>query len=188
MARLGLKTVNTPDYASSQPMPYANPEERPVQKIEKFATFLNELPWFRAETDEEKAERERNEEIEQAASTDLANWANTSPVDEDGKPRDAAEVLGERNAKVGLVAGGYNPLLAERQGIAERLDMALAIEEAMKKRGEDAELGEIIRKLNAQSKAEEDMRDYAPRDTGHFEPGYDEQLAYQRRMQEKRED
>lgn len=46
MARLGLKTVNTPDYASSQPMPYANPEERPVQKIEKFATFLNELPWF----------------------------------------------------------------------------------------------------------------------------------------------
>lgn len=54
MARLGLKQVNTPDYASSQPMPYANPEERPVQKIEKFATFLNELPWF----SEDKGEKE----------------------------------------------------------------------------------------------------------------------------------
>lgn len=188
MARFGLKTVNTPDYASSQPMPYANPEERPVQKIEKFATFLNELPWFSAETDEQKAERERNEEIERGASTDIANWAETRPIDEEGKPRNAAEVLDERNAKVGLVAGGYNPLLAERQGISEQSEMALAIEEAMKKRGEDAELGNLIRKLNAQSKAEEEMAGYTPRDTQHYEPGYDEQLAYQRRMQEKRED
>ena len=46
MARLGLKQVNAPDYAQLQPGVYANPEERPIQKIEKFATFLNELPWF----------------------------------------------------------------------------------------------------------------------------------------------
>ena len=46
MARLGLKGMITPEYASQQPGVYANPEERPIQKIEKFATFLNELPWF----------------------------------------------------------------------------------------------------------------------------------------------
>lgn len=179
MARLGLKTVNTPDYASSQPMPYANPEERPVQKIEKFATFLNELPWFRAETDEEKAERKRNEEIEQAASTDLANWADSKTAD-------------ERNAKVGLVAGGYNPLLAERQGVPDDLEMAMAIQDALAKRESDEELRKAIideqRRIAMQLKAKRDMRDYTPRDTEHFEPGYDEQLAYQRRMQENRED
>ena len=179
MARFGLKTVNTPDYASSQPMPYANPEERPVQKIEKFATFLNELPWFSAETDEEKAERERNEEIEQAASTDLANWADS-------------KTAAERDAKVGLVAGGYNPLLAARQGIPEDLDMAMALQDALAKRESDEELRKAIldeqRRLAVQLKAKRDMRDYAPRDTEHFEPGYNEQLAYQRRMQEKRED
>lgn len=179
MARLGLKTVNTPDYASSQPMPYANPEERPVQKIEKFATFLNELPWFRAETDEEKAERERNEEIEQAASTDLANWADS-------------KTAAERDAKVGLVAGGYNPLLAERQGVPDDLEMAMAIQDALAKRESDEELRKAIvdeqRRLAMQLKAKRDMRYYTPRDTEHFEPGYGEQLAYQRRMQENRED
>lgn len=179
MARLGLKTVNTPDYASSQPMPYANPEERPVQKIEKFATFLNELPWFRAETDEEKAEHKRNEEIEQAASTDLANWADS-------------KTAAERDAKVGLVAGGYNPLLAERQGVPDDLEMAMAIQDALAKRESDEELRKAIideqRRIAMQLKAKRDMRDYTPRDTEHFEPGYDEQLAYQRRMQENRED
>lgn len=179
MARFGLKIVNTPDYASSQPMPYANPEERPVQKIEKFATFLNELPWFSAETAEGKADRERNEEIEQAASTDLANWADS-------------KTAAERNAKVGLVAGGYNPLLAERQGIPEDLEMAMALQEAIAKREEDEELRKAAldeqKRLAMQLKAKRDMRDYTPRDTEHFEPGYEEQLAYNRRMQEKRED
>lgn len=41
---IGLREFTTPDYASH--IPAEDKEERTIQKIEKFATFLNELPWF----------------------------------------------------------------------------------------------------------------------------------------------
>lgn len=190
MARLGLHSVSNPDYASHQPMPYANPEERPVQKIEKFATFLNELPWFSAETEEEKKDREKNEEIERTAGNELAAWIDTRPVDEYGRGRDAGEVLDERNAKVGLVAGGYNPLLAEKQGIPERLEMAMALQEALEKRDTEQALQDELRaeqkRLSNQSLGEQSMEGYVPRDSQYYEPGFAEQAAYERRKSESR--
>lgn len=44
MARFGLHEYGTPGYAGL--IPQEDKEERPIQKIEKFSTFLNELPWF----------------------------------------------------------------------------------------------------------------------------------------------
>lgn len=44
MARFGLHEYSTPGYAGL--VPQEDKEERPIQKIEKFSTFLNELPWF----------------------------------------------------------------------------------------------------------------------------------------------
>lgn len=44
MARFGLNEYRTPSYAGM--IPQEDKEERPIQKIEKFSTFLNELPWF----------------------------------------------------------------------------------------------------------------------------------------------
>lgn len=44
MPRFALHQFATPDYADF--IPAEDKEERPVQKIEKFATFLNEIPWF----------------------------------------------------------------------------------------------------------------------------------------------
>lgn len=41
---IGIREFSTPNYA--QHIPGEDKEERPIQKIEKFATFLNELPWF----------------------------------------------------------------------------------------------------------------------------------------------
>ena len=41
---VGIREFSTPNYA--QHIPGEDKEERPIQKIEKFATFLNELPWF----------------------------------------------------------------------------------------------------------------------------------------------
>lgn len=41
---VGIREFSTPNYA--QHIPGEEKEERPIQKIEKFATFLNELPWF----------------------------------------------------------------------------------------------------------------------------------------------
>lgn len=41
---VGIREFSTPNYA--QHIPDEDKEERPIQKIEKFATFLNELPWF----------------------------------------------------------------------------------------------------------------------------------------------
>lgn len=44
MARFGLREYSTPGYAGM--IPPEDKEERPIQKIEKFSTFLNEVPWF----------------------------------------------------------------------------------------------------------------------------------------------
>lgn len=41
---VGIREFSTPNFA--QHIPGEDKEERPIQKIEKFATFLNELPWF----------------------------------------------------------------------------------------------------------------------------------------------
>lgn len=44
MARFRLQEYSTPGYAGL--IPPEDEEERPVQKIEKFSTLLNEIPWF----------------------------------------------------------------------------------------------------------------------------------------------
>jgi hypothetical protein len=44
MSRFALREFTIPSYANG--IPPEDKEERPVQKIEKFATFLNEIPWF----------------------------------------------------------------------------------------------------------------------------------------------
>lgn len=49
MARFGLHEYSTPGYAGL--IPQEDKEERPIQKIEKFSTFLNELPWFDKDDD-----------------------------------------------------------------------------------------------------------------------------------------
>lgn len=49
MARFGLHEYSTPGYAGL--IPQEDKEERPIQKIEKFSTFLNELPWFDKDED-----------------------------------------------------------------------------------------------------------------------------------------
>jgi hypothetical protein len=49
-ARFELKQFTTPNFANM--VPPEDVEERPIQKIEKFSTFLNEIPWF--DKDEDK--------------------------------------------------------------------------------------------------------------------------------------
>lgn len=51
MARFSLKEFGTPNFANM--VPPEDVEERPIQKIEKFATFLNEIPWFDKDKDSE---------------------------------------------------------------------------------------------------------------------------------------
>lgn len=41
---IAIREFSTPNYAEH--IPADDKEERTIQKIEKFATFLNELPWF----------------------------------------------------------------------------------------------------------------------------------------------
>lgn len=53
MARFGLHEYRTPNYGDM--IPPEDKEERPIQKIEKFATFLNEIPWFSKSDDEESS-------------------------------------------------------------------------------------------------------------------------------------
>jgi hypothetical protein len=52
MARFGLQEYSTPNYARL--IPQEDKEERPIQKIEKFSTFLNELPWFDKDKEDTK--------------------------------------------------------------------------------------------------------------------------------------
>lgn len=52
MARFGLHEYSTPGYAGL--IPQEDKEERPIQKIEKFSTFLNELPWFDKDGEDSK--------------------------------------------------------------------------------------------------------------------------------------
>ena len=52
MARFGLHEYRTPGYAGL--IPQEDKEERPIQKIEKFSTFLNELPWFDKDGEDSK--------------------------------------------------------------------------------------------------------------------------------------
>ena len=56
MARFRLQEYRTPDYAGL--IPPEDKEERPVQKIEKFTTFLNEIPWFSKDEDGESSDDE----------------------------------------------------------------------------------------------------------------------------------
>lgn len=44
MSRFSLREYTIPSYANG--IPPEDKEERPVQKIEKFSTLLNEIPWF----------------------------------------------------------------------------------------------------------------------------------------------
>lgn len=53
MARFGLHEYSTPGYAGL--VPQEDKEERPIQKIEKFSTFLNELPWFDKDEEDTKS-------------------------------------------------------------------------------------------------------------------------------------
>lgn len=53
MARFGLHEYSTPGYAGL--VPQEDKEERPIQKIEKFSTFLNELPWFDKDSEDSKS-------------------------------------------------------------------------------------------------------------------------------------
>ena len=52
MARFRLQEYSTPGYAGL--IPKEDKEERPIQKIEKFSTFLNELPWFDKDKEDTK--------------------------------------------------------------------------------------------------------------------------------------
>lgn len=56
MARFGLHEYRTPNYGGM--IPPEDKEERPVQKIEKFSTFLNEIPWFSKDEDGESSNDE----------------------------------------------------------------------------------------------------------------------------------
>lgn len=56
MARFGLHEYSTPNYGSM--IPPEDKEERPIQKIEKFTTFLNEIPWFDKDEDVESSNDE----------------------------------------------------------------------------------------------------------------------------------
>lgn len=53
MTRFGLHEYSTPGYAGL--VPQEDKEERPIQKIEKFSTFLNELPWFDKDKEDTKS-------------------------------------------------------------------------------------------------------------------------------------
>lgn len=56
MARFGLHEYSTPNYGGM--IPPEDKEERPIQKIEKFSTFLNEIPWFDKDEDGEPSNDE----------------------------------------------------------------------------------------------------------------------------------
>jgi len=56
MARFGLHEYSTPNYGGM--IPPEDKEERPIQKIEKFSTFLNEIPWFSKDEDGESSNDE----------------------------------------------------------------------------------------------------------------------------------
>lgn len=56
MARFGLHEYSTPNYGGM--IPPEDKEERPIQKIEKFSTFLNEIPWFDKDEDGESSDNE----------------------------------------------------------------------------------------------------------------------------------
>lgn len=73
---VGIREFSTPNYA--QHIPGEDKEERPIQKIEKFATFLNELPWF------PKGFFGGNEESEAAADT-LARGSDAGITGDDVK-------------------------------------------------------------------------------------------------------
>lgn len=59
MARFALREFSTPQYADF--IPVTPMEERPVEQIEKFMTFLEELPWFKKEEDEHDSYNENME-------------------------------------------------------------------------------------------------------------------------------
>jgi len=56
MGRFALREFSTPQYAGYIPQE-TDPEGRPVQQLEKFATFLNEIPWFSKGEDDSQSEQ-----------------------------------------------------------------------------------------------------------------------------------
>lgn len=55
MGRFALREFTTPQYAGYIPQE-TDPEGRPVQQLEKFATFLNEIPWFSKDEDSQSGQ------------------------------------------------------------------------------------------------------------------------------------
>lgn len=98
MSRFALREFTIPSYANS--IPPEDKEERPVQKIEKFATFLNEIPWF-SKDDSEPSNDESMLSGSEAGVTpeEMREDLNSSMVE--GK--DIGEVARNR-------AEGYAPL------------------------------------------------------------------------------
>lgn len=64
MSRFALREFTIPSYANS--VPPEDKEERPVQKIEKFATFLNEIPWFSKSEDDGEDDTPSSDDTTQA--------------------------------------------------------------------------------------------------------------------------
>ena len=64
MSRFSLREYTIPSYANS--VPPEDKEERPVQKIEKFATFLNEIPWFSKSEDDGEDDTPSSDDTTQA--------------------------------------------------------------------------------------------------------------------------
>lgn len=62
MARFALREFATPHYAEF--IPVTPMEERPVEQIEKFMTFLNEIPWFPKKEEGEDSSTKYNENME----------------------------------------------------------------------------------------------------------------------------
>lgn len=81
MSRFALREYTIPSYANG--IPPEDKEERPVQKIEKFATFLNEIPWF--------SKGEDNGEDDAPSSDDTTQDDINATLVEDKDPAEVAK-------------------------------------------------------------------------------------------------
>lgn len=78
MARFGLQEYSTPGYAGL--IPQEDKEERPIQKIEKFSTFLNELPWF--DKDKEDTKTDGDETLLEGSTTGVTPDEMRTDIDD----------------------------------------------------------------------------------------------------------
>ena len=100
MPRFALHQFATPDYANF--IPDEDKEERPVQKIEKFATFLNEIPWF-PKSEDEYEDTYRSPEDEQEADNYAKGLNAERAEDPDGLTKT------ERSERESKRMEGYRP-------------------------------------------------------------------------------